>query len=113
MASEGVVVNHSGACSASAAASMRAIGFHPLAEVVSPEARTSAAAPSFMVLALAAVTVPSDWKAGERAGIFSNFTFHGSSSLSTTMAAPFLCGTSTGTTSSWKRPSSHARWLRR
>ncbi len=78
----------------------------------SAEVTSSAAAPSLIVEAFAAVTVPSFEKAGRRPAILSSFTREGSSSLSTSSGSPRRWGTSTGTISSLKRPSFWAAWAR-
>ena len=70
--------------------------------------RTNAAAPSLIVEALAAVTVPSFVKTGAKDGILSNFTLEYSSSFETIIASPLLCGTSTGTISASNLPASQA-----
>ena len=59
---------------------MVANGVIPNDDAFSSDIKTKAAAPSFIVEALAAVTVPSFEKAGRSAGIFSNFTLVYSSS---------------------------------
>ena len=103
-ANAGEVVNHLGSCSASANPFIMAIGLIPNSFAFSALIKTNAAAPSFMVLALAAVTVPSLLNAGFSCAIFSKFTFEGSSSLSIIMPAPFFCGISTGIISSLNQP---------
>ena len=107
-ATDGVVVNHSGACSASANERIFAIGFNPNSFALSALINTNAAAPSFMVEAFAAVTVPSFIKAGLREGILSNLTLKGSSSLANTIGSPLRCGISTGTISLANKPFSQA-----
>ena len=89
-----------------------ASGLIPIASAFSLLINTKAAAPSFMVEALAAVTVPSLVKAGFSSGILSNFTLNASSSFANFTASPFRCSISTGTTSASKYPLAHAAWLR-
>ena len=55
----GAVVNHCGACAVSAKDKILAIGFKSYFLTASALARTNAEAPSLIVEALAAVTVPS------------------------------------------------------
>ena len=59
-------MNHSGACAASAVDRILAKGFSPCLATASSEANTTALAPSSNVDALAAVTVPSRSKAGQK-----------------------------------------------
>ena len=70
--------------------------------------KTNAAAPSLMVEALAAVTVPSLENAGRKLGILSINTFEYSSSSVTIFSSPRLCGTATGITSLSNLPFSQA-----
>ena len=107
MAKLGEVVNHSGACSASANPFIFAKGFKPNSSAFSLLIKTKAAAPSFMVLALAAVTVPSLINTGFKVGIFSKFTFLYSSS-SENKTSPFFVFTVISTTSSLNLPALHA-----
>ena len=111
MASEGDVVNHSGDCSASAKPRMRAIGLRPSASAFSRLISSTAAAPSFRVEALAAVTVPSLVKAGRRPGTLAKSTFRYSSSSLITVVLPRLSMV-TGTISSFFLPASAALALR-
>ena len=76
--------------------------------IASSLAKTKAAAPSFIVEAFAAVTVPSFVKTGLRLGILSNLTLLNSSSSSTIVTLPFLSLISTGMISSLNKPSSVA-----
>ena len=69
---EGATVNHSGSLAASAYPFMVAKGCSPNSSALSLLISTSAAAPSFIVDAFAAVTVPSFVKAARKPGIFSN-----------------------------------------
>ena len=85
---EGAVVNHSGACSASAYPFNIAIGFNPNCSAFSLLMRTSAAAPSFMVEEFAAVAVPSFEKAPFNSGILSQRTFLYSSSSFMMIGSP-------------------------
>ena len=110
-AKEGEVVNHSGACSASAYPRMIAIGLQPSSRAFSLLIKTSAAAPSFMVDAFAAVTLPSFRKALFNSGILSNFTLKGSSSVLSITGSPFRWGMATGIISSLNFPSLMAHWL--
>ncbi len=90
---------------------MIAIGLIPNSSAFSLLIKTKAAAPSFIVLAFAAVTVPSLLNAGLKPAILSNFTLNGSSSLSIVIL-PFLLSITTGTTSFLYLPSVQAFWLR-
>ncbi len=76
----GAVVKNSGSCAASAKDTTSAIGVSPSSFTLSSLASIIHAAPSFIVLAFAAVTVPSFSKTGRSEGIFSNLTFLYSSS---------------------------------
>jgi len=106
-ANDGVVVNHSGVCSASAKPSIFAKGVRPNSFNFSPLTKITAAAPSLIVDALAAVTVPSFLKTGFNPGILSKKTFlYSSSWLITT--SPFRVETVTGTISSLNFPASQA-----
>ncbi len=87
---------------------MYANGFRFNSAALSSLINIKAAAPSFIVEALAAVTVPSFVKTGFKAGILSNLTFVYSSSLAITIGSPRRCGTSTGTTSVSNLPASQA-----
>ena len=86
---------------------MRAIGLQPCFAAVDSRISTSAAAPSLMLLALAAVIVPSFLNAGFRPGILSSRALNGCSSNLTTVSPP-LPGTPTGAISHSKLPSSLA-----
>ena len=66
----GAVVNHCGACAASAKDSILAIGFKSNFLTASTLAKINAEAPSLIVEALAAVTVPSLENAALNCGIF-------------------------------------------
>ncbi|MNV78687.1 hypothetical protein D3C71_1721920 [compost metagenome] len=111
IAPTGAVVNQAGAWAWLAWALISArIGrpsFSALERVVS----TSAAAPSEMDEALAAVTVPSLAKAGFSVGILAGSAFSGCSSFSTTVS-PLRPLTVTGVISLTKLPSSVARRAR-
>ena len=108
----GAVVNHSGSWAASAAPAMRARGLRPRALALSSDISTNAAAPSFRVEALAAVTVPSLVKAGRSDPTFSRTTFLYSSSSVTATTLPLRSVTSTGTTSCANLPAAQAAALR-
>ncbi|MNR10351.1 hypothetical protein D3C85_1265990 [compost metagenome] len=71
----------------------------PSAFALSALIKTKAAAPSFRVEAFAAVTVPSFLKTGFSAGILSNLTAVGSSSVSIKVISPLRSLTSTATIS--------------
>ncbi len=112
----GPIPMQSGSTPATAVPTIRAIGAKPSRSARSRPTTSRAAAPSFRPEELPAVTVPSVLKAGRSAASFSaSVSGRGCSSVSTTIAGPFRCGTSTGTISSSKRPSSMAaaarRWL--
>uniref|UniRef100_A0A0E9XEA9 Uncharacterized protein n=1 Tax=Anguilla anguilla TaxID=7936 RepID=A0A0E9XEA9_ANGAN len=102
-----------GATAASAKATILASGVTFSLLAASAVIRTRAAAPSFKVLALAAVTVPfSFWKTVFSLGTLLKSTrLHSSSSLTTTSGFP-LCGMWTGTISLASNPDSHAALLR-
>ena len=85
---EGAVVNHSGACSASAYPLIIAIGFKPNCSAFCLLIKTRAAAPSFIVEELAAVAVPSLEKAPFNSGILSKRTFLYSSSSFMMIGSP-------------------------
>ena len=85
----GAMVNRSGSRAASALDRMVAKGVTPNSAALSADIRTRALAPSFKVLALAAVTDPSLSKTGRRVGIFSSFTLRNSSSSVTMTGSPF------------------------
>ena len=108
IASEGEVVNHSGACAASAIPSIFAIGLRPWRSTASSEAKINALAPSFSVEAFAAVIVPSLSNAGRKDEILSILTFLYSSSSAKTMGSPLRCGICTATVSELKAPLSQA-----
>ncbi len=74
---------------------------------------TTAAAPSLIVEAFAAVTVPSFSNAGRSPAMRSNLTAHGPSSSLTTVTAPLRPGTSTGTISCAAAPLRVASCARR
>ncbi len=93
---------------------IRATGFAPSDAAASSVARTSAAAPSLIFEAFAAVTVPSFWKAGFSVPIFSSFSCgvaNGSSSRST-VVGPFFPSIVTAANSALKSPDSFARLAR-
>ena len=108
MAPMGAVVNHSGSWATEVWATILAMGLRPWALAYSAVVTTTAEAPSLILEALAAVTVPSLSKAGRRLGILARSARKGSSSRSTTVTAPLFPGTSTGTISAAKVPSSAA-----
>ena len=81
-AGTGAVVNHCGACEWLAWPRIRARGLRPFSSAVARLVTTSAAAPSEIDEAFAAVTVPSLAKAGFRCGIFSGRALPGCSSAS-------------------------------
>ncbi len=85
----GATVNHSGSNAASAYPFMVANGFKFNLSAFSLLIKINAAAPSFNVEALAAVTEPSLLKTGLKVGIFSIFTFLYSSSSVTKIGSPF------------------------
>ena len=104
-----------GSTPAAAPAIQRAIGLRPSSAAFSAVVRTSAAAPSLMPAAFAAVTVPSGRKAGRSFAMLSGVTpSRGCSSVSK-RKVDFFCFTSTGTISSLKTPAfraaSHFCWL--
>ena len=86
---------------------MRAIGRQPRACAVLWRISTSAAAPSLIELALAAVIVPSFWNAGFRPAILSSLALKGCSSRLTSVSPP-LAASVTGAISQSKLPSSLA-----
>ena len=71
-------------------------GCVPNSSDFSEDMTTNAAAPSLILLALAAVIVPSFSNADRSLDIFSGLPRPGSSSVSTITGAPFLWGTSIG-----------------
>ena len=74
---------------------------------------TTAAAPSLIPEALPAVTVPPSLKTERNLAKPSNeASFLGNSSVSKIIGSPFLCGITTGTISSLKRPASIAATAR-
>ena len=95
----GAVVNHSGSWAASAEPAIRARGLRPSWAAFSSDISTNAAAPSFRVEALAAVTVPSLVKAGRSEATLSRIRLLYSSSWATCTTLPLRSLTSTGTTS--------------
>ncbi len=107
------MVNHSGSWANEACARIRAIGWTPSAAALSVVDSTKAAAPSLILLELAAVTEPSSWNAGRSLRILSKLALDGSSSRSTTRGSPLRCGTSTGTISSPTAPDSADACARR
>ena len=108
----GAVVNHSGSWAASAEPAIRARGLRPSWAAFSSDIRTSAAAPSLRVEALAAVTVPSLVKAGRSELTLSRMRLLYSSSWATCTTLPLRSLTSTGTTSRSNLPAAHAAALR-
>ena len=91
---------------------MYARGCKPNAIAFSSLITTNAAAPSLIVEAFAAVTVPSLVKAGFKLLTLSNFTLVYSSSFDTITGSPFRCGTATGTISLSNFPACQALALR-
>ena len=104
IAPAGAVVNHSGAWAWVACATIRATGLKPRFSAVEARISTSAAAPSLIDEALAAVMVPSFLNAGFRPGILSSLALKGCSSLSN-LTSPALPLTVTGAISQAKLPS--------
>ncbi|MNN58808.1 hypothetical protein D3C81_1738780 [compost metagenome] len=103
MAPIGAVGNSAGASAKAACPWITAKGFKPRFSASLRRISTSAAAPSEIELALAAVTVPPSRKAGLSCGILSRRALGGcSSSLITRFSLPSV--TSTGTISALKRP---------
>jgi hypothetical protein len=92
---------------------MRAMGVSPCRSANSREATTMAAAPSLMLDALAAVTVPSFSNAGRNFVNLLGSPRPGSSSRLTRMGSPLRCGTGTGTISASNLPDSMAALARR
>jgi hypothetical protein len=114
MASAGAMVNSAGARAAPPQATSRASTGRPSFLARSALIRTSAAAPSLMDEAFAAVTVPSFLKTGLSEAILSGRAFFGPSSSATTVFSPFFPSISTGTISFAKRPffcASMAFWV--
>ena len=107
MAPAGAVANHSGAWACTACETMRAIGVAPRSRAVDSRISTSAAAPSEMLLALAAVMVPPCLNAGLSVGTLSSLALKGCSSNRITVL-PALPGRVTGAISQSKLPSSLA-----
>jgi hypothetical protein len=107
----GAMVNSAGSRAAEACATIRASGVSPRLRAWDSAIITTAAAPSLMELALAAVTVPSFLNAGLSVGIFSGMALNGPSSrlICSTPLRPLI---STGTISKSKLPSSLARRAR-
>ena len=95
MASIGATVNHIGSRDAVEYPTILASGLIPLVFAFSADISTTAAAPSLMVEAFPAVTVPSFWNAGFRDGSLETFPLPGSSSTRKTTGSPFFCGIST------------------
>ena len=91
---------------------MRASTGMPRFAATAADVTTSAAPPSLMLDAFAAVTVPSFVKAGFRPGILSSCAFFGPSSSSTMTGSPFRCGTGTPTISALNFPAFWA-WIAR
>ena len=107
IAPAGAVENHAGACAWTAWLTMRATGVRPRARAVDSRISTSAAAPSEMLLALAAVMVPSFLNAGLRVAILSSLALKGCSSNLNTWSPPRALAV-TGAISQSKLPSSLA-----
>mmetsp|Transcript_49442 Transcript_49442/g.128977 ORF Transcript_49442/g.128977 Transcript_49442/m.128977 type:complete len:283 (+) Transcript_49442:339-1187(+) len=109
----GAVVNHSGSCSASPYPRTVASTLQPCFSAAARDISTMHAAPSEIVEALAAVTVPSFLKAARPSAAGRGGTC-GSSSMVTSIVVPrFLPGTLTGTISSAKRAALAAARARR
>ena len=113
IASIGAIVNHSGASAAPADATMRQSGCSPSDLAWSSAITTTAAAPSLHEGELPTVRMPFSWNAGLSVRILPNSALFGSSSSTTTTAAPFRCGTSTGAISRLKAPDAIASFARR
>ncbi len=106
------MVNLPGSWAWAAWATIRATGVRPFAAATEARVRTSAAAPSLIELALAAVIVPSLLNAGLSVGILWGCALPGCSSVSTVVAPP-RPGTSTATISPANAPLSIAAVARR
>jgi hypothetical protein len=104
IAATGAVVNQPGSCACVAWAMIVASGFRPRRSAVERRISSSAAAPSEIELALAAVTVPSLRNAGFSVGILSGDALAGCSSPAIT-TSPFLPATVTGAISQANVPS--------
>ena len=103
----GAVVYQAGSCEWVACPLISARIGRPSRSARDRRIRISAAAPSALADALAAVMVPSGRKAGFRDGIFSGETFIGCSSFATTRSPPFA-GTAMGAISAANAPLSIA-----
>ena len=86
----GAVVNHSGSCAASANELILARGVKPNSKALSADIKIKADAPSFIVEALPAVTVPSFLNTVRKFKNFSLLIFLNSSSSETISASPRL-----------------------
>ena len=95
MALTGAVVNHSGSCAADAWATIFTFGLSPSSSAFAADIINTAAAPSLILEALAAVTVPSFSKEGRSVFILSKSALAGSSSSAITTGSPLRRGTST------------------
>ena len=111
IAPTGAVVNQAGACACTACATIRATGLLPRRAAVDSRISTSAAAPSEMLDALAAVIVPSFLNAGLSEGILSSLALNGCSSCLTMMSPALPCSV-TGAISQSNEPSSLAVFAR-
>ena len=105
-------MNHLGSTAAEASATIRASTGMPCRLAASADVTTSAAAPSLMLEAFAAVTVPSLENAGLSFDILSSCALPGPSSFSTTTGSPLRDGTDTGTISALNFPAFWA-WIAR
>ena len=108
-------MNHSGAPLKTAPPTIRACGESPSSFTLAAEPTSKAAAPSLMLDALPAVTVPSGLKTGFKARSFTSSNFAGPSSIENVAVLPRQA-TSTGTISSSEKPRMTASracvWLR-
>ncbi|MCY1283958.1 hypothetical protein D9M70_328490 [compost metagenome] len=104
MAPTGAVVNRFGAWANEACPAIFASGVRPRWRAVDKRISSSAAAPSEIELALAAVMVPPSRNAGFRVGILSRRAFGGCSSLAM-LRSSLPARASTATISASKRPS--------
>ncbi len=111
MAPAGAVLNQAGSCACIACETMRAIGATPSRLAVDSRISTSAAAPSEMLLALAAVMVPSFLNAGLSPRSLSSLALKGCSSWRITVS-PLGPLSVTGAISQAKLPSSLAALAR-
>lgn len=107
----GAVAKRAGACAKVLWPTTRASGAAPRRSAVEARIITSAAAPSEIDEALAAVTVPFGPNAGFNVGILSGLALNGCSSRATTVS-PFLPAIVNGAISQPNEPSSLARFAR-